>query len=81
MSTEDEADKEAQRRRALLHGAPQPPARQPQPGQEVWRLRSQVDGAFRVANCAMTRRRALALMFWSSWTENRCSRGDAGLRR
>jgi len=39
MSTEDDADKEGQRRPALLHGAPQAPPRQPKPGLETWRLR------------------------------------------
>jgi hypothetical protein len=36
----DDEDKEAQRRQALLHGAPQPAPRQPNPGEEVWRVRT-----------------------------------------
>jgi hypothetical protein len=33
MSPEDDADKEAQRRRALLHNAPKASPRQPSPGE------------------------------------------------
>jgi hypothetical protein len=40
MSTDHGAEKEAQRRRALLHNPPQAAPRQPVPGEEVWRVRT-----------------------------------------
>jgi hypothetical protein len=49
MSTEDDADKEAQCRRALLHNAPRSAPRKPQLGEEVWRLLDNETG--RVQSC------------------------------
>ena len=44
-------DKRAQHQRTLLHGAPQPPARQPKPGDVIWRLRDNETG--RVQSCEL----------------------------
>lgn len=41
---DDERDREAERRRALLHGAPRPEPRQAKRGDEVWRHRDNETG-------------------------------------
>jgi hypothetical protein len=51
MSDDDSDDKRAQHQRALLHGSPQLPPRQPTPGEEVWRLSDNETG--RVQTCEL----------------------------